>query len=198
VGNRSPNKNIARLVAAHRRLGDGALPLVIAGGAVPGLADAGGGAGARYLGRVSDSELRALYAAADGFLFPSLHEGFGIPPLEAMALGVPVLAARRAAMPEVLGDAAMWFDPMSVADMTRAMCAFADMAPDKRARMIAAGRVRAAGFNWAESAARLISLLRRAQAGVGIGVAGGAGPGLSASCAPEFPPADKAANRPAG
>jgi len=160
VGNQSPNKNIARLVAAHRSLGDGVPPLVIAGGIAPGLAGEEGGSGARFLGRVGDAELRALYEGASGFLFPSLHEGFGIPPLEAMALGIPVLAARCAAMPEVLGDAAMWFDPYSVADMASAMRTFAEISPRKRARMIAAGQARSVGFTWPASADRLISVLR--------------------------------------
>jgi len=159
VGNQSPNKNIARLVAAHRSLGEHAPPLVIAGGIAPGLAGEERGAGARFLGRVSDAELRALYEGAAGFLFPSLHEGFGIPPLEAMALGIPVIAARRAAMPEVLGDAAMWFDPYSVADMARAMRAFAEITPQQRARMVAAGQARSAEFTWPASVDRLVSVL---------------------------------------
>lgn len=160
VGNQSPNKNIARLVAAHGALGDGAPKLVIAGGAAPGLAGDAGRTGAQYLGRVSDAELRALYAGAGAFIFPSLHEGFGIPPLEAMSLGVPVLAARGAAMPEVLGDAAMWFDPYSVADMAGVLRAFADLSAGARRRMIAAGQAQAAGFTWQASADRLVTVLR--------------------------------------
>lgn len=173
VGNRSPNKNIARLLMAHRSLGDQMPRLVIAGGAAPGLADETGGTGACFLGRVSDAELRALYQGAAGFVFPSLHEGFGIPPLEAMSFGVPVLAARSAAMPEVLGDAAMWFDPLSVEDMASALRAFAGASSDKRARMIAAGRARAAEFTWEASVDRLIAVLR------GVGRIRATGQGLA-------------------
>jgi len=159
VGNQSPNKNIARLVAAHRSLGDLVPPLVIAGARAPGLAGGEGAIGARFLGRVSDGELRALYEGAVGFVFPSLHEGFGIPPLEAMALGVPVLAARAAAMPEVLADAAMWFDPLSVEDMARSLHAFGCVSSDKRAGMIDVGYAQAALYSWEQSADRLVSVL---------------------------------------
>ena len=62
------------------------------------------------LGRVSDAELRALYESALCLIFPSRYEGFGLPPLEAMACGCPVIAADAAAVPEVCGDAALWFD----------------------------------------------------------------------------------------
>ncbi|PCI42974.1 MAG: glycosyl transferase [Alphaproteobacteria bacterium] len=162
VANQSPNKNIARLVAAHQTLGQQAPPLVIVGGDAPGLASHTSGhppGSARFLGRVSDAELRALYAGAAGFLFPSLYEGFGIPPLEAMALGVPVLAARRAALPEVLGNAAMWFDPLSVSDMARAMRALMALPAAARAQWIAAGQARAAGFTWQASVDQLIPVL---------------------------------------
>jgi len=160
VGNQSPNKNIARLVAAHGSLGDLVPPLAIAGACAPGLATGEVAKGARFLGRVSEGELRALYQGAAGFVFPSLHEGFGIPPLEAMASGVPVLAARAAAMPEVLADAAMWFDPLSEQDIARALQAFECVSPDNRARMIDAGYAQAALYSWEQSADRLVSVLR--------------------------------------
>ncbi|TMV05606.1 glycosyltransferase family 4 protein [Ruegeria sediminis] len=163
VGNRSPNKNLARLVDAHRLAGAAVPPLVVVGGAVPGLAQDTGGAGARLLGRVTDGELRALYEGAAGFVFPSLYEGFGIPPLEAMELGVPVLAARGSALPEVLGEAPAWFDPRDVADMARALRGFAGSTAAERAAMVDAGRARAASFTWEASAERLAALLARVQ-----------------------------------
>lgn len=161
VGNQSPNKNLGRLVAAHRSAGPSVPPLAIAGSSPPGLVPAPTGPAARVLrlGRVSDSGLRALYEGAAGFVFPSLSEGFGIPPLEAMSLGIPVLAARRAALPEVLGTAPLWFDPFSTADIARALRAFADLGPAARSRMATEGRARAAQYGWDRSAARLASLL---------------------------------------
>ncbi|KUJ73198.1 hypothetical protein AVO45_15775 [Ruegeria marisrubri] len=167
VGNRSSNKNISRLVAAHRLAGPALPQLVIAGGAVPGLARAGDETGARFLGRVTDGELRALYEGAAGFVFPSLYEGFGIPPLEAMELGVPVLAARDSALPEVLGGAPIWFDPRDEVDMARALRNFAGLSTADRAAMVAAGRKRALAFTWEASAARLAKLLEQLQQPVG-------------------------------
>lgn len=160
VGNQSPNKNIARLVAAHGSLGDLVPPLVVAGAHAPGLATGEDTVGARFLGRVSDGELISLYQGAAGFVFPSRFEGFGIPPLEAMSIGVPVLAARAAAMPEILGDAVMWFDPLSVRDIADTMRCFVQVSPNKCAAMVSAGYARAALYSWDQSAERLVSVLR--------------------------------------
>jgi glycosyltransferase involved in cell wall biosynthesis len=171
VGNQSPNKNIARLIAAHGAA-DG-LPLVVVGGGVPGVACATVCASGRVRlpGRVSDGQLRALYDGAAGFVFPSLYEGFGIPPLEAMACGVPVLAARGTALPEVLGDAALWFDPRDTADITRALCRFAGLTAAERAILIAKGRARARSFTWDASAVRLMQVLAGAVAPMNVGPA---------------------------
>ncbi|TNF19049.1 MAG: glycosyltransferase family 1 protein [Rhodobacteraceae bacterium] len=166
VGNRSPNKNVARLVAAHGMAGE-VPPLVVAGGLAPGLAATPAVQG---LGRVSDGELRALYEGARGFVFPSLHEGFGIPPLEAMELGCPVLAARAGALPEVLGEAALWCDPLSVADMARGIKALAALAPQDRAQRVEAGRARAARYRWARSLDALLPVLARARVCGGVGM----------------------------
>ncbi len=72
-------------------------------------------------GYVADSDLPHFYSAAEAFVFPSLYEGFGIPPLEAMAAGTPVLSSSVSVMPEVLGDAALYFDPHSIEDMAEKM-----------------------------------------------------------------------------
>lgn len=164
IGNQSPNKNLARLVAAHAaaaRQRPGLPPLAIAGGMAPGLAAAPLTAqdGNVLLGRVSDGALRALYDSARAFVWPALSEGFGIPPLEAMALGLPVLSSSSSAMPEVLGDAPIWFDPHDAADMTRAIMTFEALGPKARASMVARGRNRAAAYAWEDSARRLLALL---------------------------------------
>jgi glycosyltransferase involved in cell wall biosynthesis len=125
------------------------------------LADAGitCAHGVRILGRVNDEALRALYEGAMGFVWPSLYEGFGIPPLEAMALGTPVLASCSSAMPEILGDAALFFDPEDPADIQRALKAFCSMREIKRDQMRSKGYDRAHQYSWEQSAASLLDML---------------------------------------
>jgi glycosyltransferase involved in cell wall biosynthesis len=73
------------------------------------------------LGYVPDEELPALYSGADLFIFPSLYEGFGFPPLEAMACGCPVISSNTSSMPEVLGNACIYFDPYDTRQISHAM-----------------------------------------------------------------------------
>ena len=159
VGNQSPNKNIAGLVAAYGAC-EGLPDLAVVGGAVPGVASQPV-AGVRALGRVPDTHLRGLYEGAAGFVFPSLYEGFGIPPLEAMALGVPVICSRTAALPEVLGDAPIWFDPRDQASIVKALQRFSGLSRAERVARIAAGRAQAARFSWEDSAGALWDLVAR-------------------------------------
>ena len=163
VGNRSPNKNIAALVEAHRLAGCDVPELVIIGGTTPGVAKDRLGHGVRTLGRVPDSDLRGLYEGASAFVFPSLNEGFGIPPLEAMVLGVPVLCARSGAMPGVLGDGPIWFDPRDVQDMSVALRCFAHMPNSEKRQMQQRGRAVAEQYRWRDSATKLREILDRVQ-----------------------------------
>ncbi len=161
VGNASANKNLARLAAAHARISD-APPLVVVGGVAPGLRPGAGASevGAFHpVGRVSDADLCNLMRHARGFVFPSLHEGFGIPPLEAMRLGTPVAAARSGALPDVLGEAPIWFDPEDVGDIARAISALLSQGPDVRRIAIRKGHRQAAGFSWTESARLIVAPL---------------------------------------
>ena len=171
VGNQTPNKNIARLIAAHAQTDPGVPPLAIVGGDVLGLAHkvAAGNERLHLLGRVPDADLRGLYEGAAGFVFPSLYEGFGIPPLEAMQLGVPVLCARSGAMPEVLGDAPLWFDPRDVGDMARALEHFAAMDVAERLALSQVGLVHAGLYSWERSAELLVEAVQSV-AGGGIRV----------------------------
>jgi len=112
----------------------------------------------RALGRVSDAELRALYENALTLLFPSRYEGFGLPPLEAMWCGCPVIAARAGAVPEVCGEAALWFDPDAPEALGAAIATLATDAAQRHA-LIAAGRARAAHFSWEAAARRLLGFV---------------------------------------
>jgi glycosyltransferase involved in cell wall biosynthesis len=110
------------------------------------------GGGARRLGYLPDSALAALYGGASAFTLPSLYEGFGLPCLEAMACGAPVVTTRRGALPETCGDAALYVDPGDVAAFVDA-CVAAASDPAVRGPLIAAGRERASGFAWEKTAA---------------------------------------------
>jgi glycosyltransferase involved in cell wall biosynthesis len=105
----------------------------------------------RHLGEVSEPELRALVAGADVFVHPSLYEGFGLPPLEAMAAGVPCVVARAASMPEVCGDAAVYCDPRDPRDIASRLHEV--LTNDAlRADLSARGPLRARDFDWQRSA----------------------------------------------
>lgn len=112
----------------------------------------------RWLGRLSDAELIEQYRGALGFVFPSLYEGFGIPPLEAQACGCPVLASWAASIPEVLGDSAAWFDPLDSADIARGMRQLVGDA-QLRAELKARGTANAARYSWANSAEKVAQLI---------------------------------------
>ncbi|WP_282078380.1 glycosyltransferase family 4 protein [Epibacterium ulvae] len=165
AGNQSPNKNIARLIQAMTQLEDGALPLAVAGGFAPGVTQSTleHSAQTRLLGRVSDAELRTLYANAAAFVWPSLYEGFGIPPLEAMMLGTPVLSSDSTAMPEVLGDAVTYFDPKDVDSIAAALRTFQTQSPEALQQMKAASIARAETYSWRKSAQQVLAILTEAK-----------------------------------
>lgn len=122
--------------------------------------------------------LAALYAAADVLVFPSLYEGFGLPVLEAMSAGLPVVAAAEGSVPEVCGDAAVYARGRDAADFARAVATLLSD-PAARARAAAAGRARAAAFSWEKTAAATLEAVRLA-AKRGRGPDGGRG-GVTAS-----------------
>ncbi len=106
-------------------------------------------------------DLPELYANAKLFLFPSITEGFGIPPLEAMASGIPVVAGRASCLPEVLGDAAIWVDPLSVDSIAEGIAtALLDM--KARSMAIAKGLSRVDQFSWEKMAEDTVSVYREA------------------------------------
>jgi glycosyltransferase involved in cell wall biosynthesis len=162
LGTVEPRKNFPGLVAAFDHLADELpdLALVIAG--PPGwgsdaldraVANSSHRDRIRVTGWVEDSG--SLLAGAAVLAYPSLYEGFGFPPLEAMAAGVPVVASATGSLPEVLGDAALFVDPADPA-------AVADSA--RRAALVEAGRRRASVFDWAEAGRRLAGVYREVAA----------------------------------
>jgi glycosyltransferase involved in cell wall biosynthesis len=151
VGDRGPRKNLDALRSAVEPLRREGVDVVIAGG---GRGHQLGAPlpGARDLGYVADDQLPALYAGAQAFVLPSLHEGFGLTALEAMAAGVPVVASTRAALPELIGNAGLLADPSDSEAFTAAVMTAATDEPE-RARLREEGRILASRYTW-ERAAR--------------------------------------------
>ena len=150
VGTLEPRKNLARLVQAVARLGHQDLTLVVAGpeGWGEDLPDpAAVGVRAVLTGHVPSADLPALMAGAAAFCFPSLAEGFGLPVLEAMAAGAPVVTSAGTACAEVAGDAAVLVDPLDVDSLAGGLAQVLDDA-GLADRLRAAGRSRAATFTW--------------------------------------------------
>jgi glycosyltransferase involved in cell wall biosynthesis len=165
VGSQTPNKNFEAILEATQRLADLKVKLVVAGGS-----DSAVYAGTEIdrgnvtmTGHVTDSELRALYENAQCFVFPSLYEGFGLPPLEAMHCGCPVIVANRAALPEICGDAVVYCDPQDTDDIARQLRRVLTSA-SLRAELAEAGHLRARTFSWRSAAEQLNAMVMRMQA----------------------------------
>ena len=161
VGSANPNKNFATALAAYAALDNPHFDLVIVGGGDPRIFASSPLAShprVHRLPRISDSALRTLVEEAEAFLMPSLLEGFGIPAIEAMTLGTPVIAANAAALPEVCGDAALMVGPLDARAMGEAMVQVCGNAA-LRSDLVAKGRERAADFSWDTSARKLSALI---------------------------------------
>jgi glycosyltransferase involved in cell wall biosynthesis len=148
VGTLEPRKNVARSIEAARRLG---LEIRVAGARGWGGVEARG-AGVRWEGEVGDAQLARLYRGAACVLYPSLYEGFGIPVLEAMACGAPVVTSRGGATEEVAGGAAVLVDPEEVESISAGI----EEAIARRDELRAAGLRRAGNYSWDESARLLL------------------------------------------
>ena len=147
LGTTSARKNLELLDRVAPRLREAGLEVVVAGAGRSYLQESA--TGARRLGYVEERDLPALYAHAEVLAMPSLYEGFGLPCVEAMAAGTPVVAADRAALPEACGGAALLVDPD---DADAFAAALIRAAGPERERLTEAGRARAAGLSWARSA----------------------------------------------
>ena len=168
-GNVKPHKNLERLIDAFGRLRQhefGDIKLLITGSEISRYATLRRAVHrynlhkhVRFLGFLPAETLAILYQLADAFVFPSLYEGFGLPPLEAMASGTPVLTSNVSSLPEVVGDAALLidpYDPESIADGMRRILSDDTM----RERLISRGRARASSFSWEESVKRVLTIYR--------------------------------------
>jgi glycosyltransferase involved in cell wall biosynthesis len=171
IGTLEPRKNLPHLVAAFGAVAAAQpdLHLVIAGPDGPARPDVdaavvrlGADVAARVIlaGPVSEPGRRALLEGAALVAYPSIYEGFGFPALEAMTLGVPVVAARAGAIPEVVGDAALLVEPTDVAELSAAMTRLLTD-EDARREYIARGRDRVRAFSWEDTARALASCYRR-------------------------------------
>jgi len=170
VSTLEPRKKIAELLRAWRELPASvvcSMPLVLAGAEgwlnqeLHDEIRGGGVAGwLRHLGFVPEDDLPALYAGTALFLYPSTYEGFGLPPIEAMASGVPVLVANRSCLPEVCGDAARYIDPDDTAGFRDAIIeALAD--EDWRAASLRRGLSQAAKYRWEDCASKTAEIYLR-------------------------------------
>jgi glycosyltransferase involved in cell wall biosynthesis len=174
VGSLEKRKNLVRLLQACQRLWSTGLqiPVVLVGPipsnseigvdlALPPVDRAGGASDlVRVLGYVLEAELPALYAGATALVLPSLYEGFGLPILEAMACGTPVICSNTSAMPEVGGQAAMYVDPHDYQAMATAIASICTDS-ERRVLMSARGVDRAQAFTWSHTARQTIEVYRR-------------------------------------
>ena len=177
VGSIQPRKNLARLFVAYASLrrarGGDKLPQLVVVGKRAWLYEETLRAAEEYgvkgevifTGYVPEADLPALYSGALCFAYPSYFEGFGLPPLEAMACGTPVVAADRTSLPEVVGDAGLLVNPFDADEIAGAIGRLIDD-EHLRAALRVRGRERAARFDWRDTARRTLEVYQRATGGV--------------------------------
>jgi len=169
LGRPLPHKNLGRLIQAFGLLKQKYpdLKLVLAGKkdalyeAHEAEANKQGITGITFTGFVSEGQLRWLYQNCAAYVFPSLSEGFGLPPLEAMIHGAPVTASNATCIPEVCGDAAHYFDPTNVEDIARAISDIIDD-PTLRQTLITKGHTQSALYSWGRMATQTLDIYNRA------------------------------------
>lgn len=159
VGNVKPHKNLARLISAVEAMKE-EVELVIVGKREGFYQDEKIVASkrVRFLGEIDDLELVVLYSISEVMVFPSLYEGFGLPPLEAMAIGCPVIASTAASLTEILGEAPLYIDPLSVKSIQEAIESVLGQ-PELQKEMIRKGFLQAAKYSEEKAKKSLLNLL---------------------------------------
>ena len=170
VGSRAAYKNFPVVLQALAQQPHKDLHLVAAGGGALTAEEVGKIAELQLTGRVhglsrvTDAQLAALYRRAEIFVYPSLYEGFGFPPLEAMSLGCPVLVSRGSALPEICGDAAFYFDPGSADDLTASLTKMLDDDVFRNSKR-EAGYRQIKRYTWQQAATETLAIYRSAASG---------------------------------
>jgi glycosyltransferase involved in cell wall biosynthesis len=172
LGINKPHKNLVRLIEAYSQLDSRHVPPLVIAGAWDArypepkarTAQLGMGARVQFLGAVEDLDLPALYTGCTFFIFPSLYEGFGLPVIEAMACGAPVLCSHSSSFPEVAGDAALYFDPQDVQAIAATIQRGLD---DEGVRQSLAEQSlpQAGKFSWQQTAQETLAVYRQAELG---------------------------------
>lgn len=165
VGSSSPHKNVTSLVTAFYQLSNKEIYLVIAGGKYSKVfkeVEESETDRIIRLGFVTDGELRALYENALCFIFPSYYEGFGFPPLEAMSCGCPVISSNSASLPEACGDAALYFNPNNINELSQQISQVLEN-ENLRKEYIAKGLKQVEHFTWEKTVQNLISIIDSCQ-----------------------------------
>ncbi|WP_394186713.1 glycosyltransferase family 4 protein [Metabacillus halosaccharovorans] len=165
VSSLNPNKNFKRIIQAINTIDDEDFFIVIAGGSNPKVFKDSDDIlldnKVKYIGYISDNDLKIMYEHATGFIYPSLYEGFGLPPLEAMACGCPVIVSNTSSLPEVCGTAALYCDPYNIEDIGAKMKVLIQN-EDLRAELADAGKERAKNFSWDKCAKEIFNVIEEA------------------------------------
>lgn len=165
-----PHKNFTFLLKAFLRVANAIPHSLIIVGDKRGLTDleprlmeeiSNLGSRVQFLGRINDDELREWVANAHAMIFPSLYEGFGLPPIEAMAAGCPVISSSCAATQEVCGSAAIFFNPYEIHSLIDAILKFSLTTTIEREKMAKIGRIKALTYNWSVAAHSTAKILRK-------------------------------------
>jgi len=166
VGELRPHKNVVRLIEAFAQMGNNSIKLLIVGKRYSNyclpmrrVQALGMQNRVQFLSLVTDAQLAVLYRHALAVVLPSLYEGFGLPILEAMSVGTPIIASSRVSLPEVAGDAALIVDPLSTPDIRNALVLMAENGA-LRTRLAGAGRRRSEQFSWKEAAAKTLQVYK--------------------------------------